>query len=164
MPRNMLVNFPQLLADVNRVVLATEMTLASARDTIRILSWLRAHASHAQVLVVANKVQPALSEISKSDFEASIERKIDLSIPYDLKGASNAAKLGQTFAEANRTTKAGAVLRELAEMVIGASDGTEAAVPAASKKALLSKFDFKTMLVKKDKAPAKTTTKGTAGR
>ena len=40
LPRNMLINFPHLLADVNVVVVATEMTLASARDAIRILSWL----------------------------------------------------------------------------------------------------------------------------
>ena len=149
MPRNMLVNFPQLLADVNAIVLATEMTLASARDSIRLLSWLKNNAPHAQVVVVANKVQVGLSEISKSDFEASIERKIDLSIPYDLKSASNAAKLGQTFAEANRTSKAGSAIRELAQLVIGTSDAAE--VPASGKKTLLSKFDFKTMLGKKDK-------------
>jgi pilus assembly protein CpaE len=168
MPRNMLVNFPQLLADVNMVVLVTEMTLASARDTIRVLSWLRAHASHAQIIVVANKVQVALSEISKGDFEASIERKIGLSIPYDLKGASNAAKLGQTFAEANRTSKAGLILRDLSELVVGAGAADGAVLPVAGKKALLSKFDFKSMLTKKDKAPAlgktRADAKGTAGR
>lgn len=162
LPRNMLVNFPQLLADVNMVVLVTEMTLASARDTIRILSWLRVHASHAQVIVVANKVQPAMSEITKGDFEASIERKIDLSVPYDLKGASNAAKLGQTFAEANRTSKAALMLRDLAQLVVGSSEANETPPPAAGKKALLSKFDFKTMLTKKGKAPASGNTRAEA--
>ncbi len=42
----------------------------AARDTIRILSWLKSNASHAQVIVVANKVLAGVSEISKSDFEA----------------------------------------------------------------------------------------------
>jgi pilus assembly protein CpaE len=159
LPRNMLVNFPQLLADVNVVVLATEMTLASARDSIRLLSWLRVNAPHAEVIVAANKVQPGVAEIGKGDFEASIERKIALSIPYDIKGASNAAKLGQTFAEANRASKAGLAMRELMQMVISLSDAVEAEAPAA-KKALLGKFDFKTMLAKKDKAPpAKAKTK-----
>src|SRR5690606_5339693 len=36
LPRHMLINFPHLLAEVNVVPLATEMTLASARDTISI--------------------------------------------------------------------------------------------------------------------------------
>src|SRR6476620_10698595 len=97
LPRNMLINFPHLLADVNVVILVTEMTLASARDTIRILSWLKANAAHAQVVIVANKVQAGIAEISKQDFEASIERKINFQVPFDLKAATNAAKLGQTF-------------------------------------------------------------------
>ena len=58
LPRNMLINFPHLLADVNVIVLATEMTLASARDTIRILSWLKTNAAHAHPVIVANKFSP----------------------------------------------------------------------------------------------------------
>src|SRR5678815_1571616 len=81
LPRNMLINFPHLLAEVNVVALVTEMTLASARDTSRILSWLKTNAPGAQPLIVANKMQPTTSEISKTDFEASIERKINYAIP-----------------------------------------------------------------------------------
>jgi pilus assembly protein CpaE len=154
LPRNMLINFPHLLAEVNVVVLATEMTLASARDTIRILSWLKTNAAHAQPLIVANKVQAGIAEISKADFEASIERKIDFMVPYDLKAAANAAKLGQTFADANRASKASAAIRQLAEQVIGASD-EEAGNSPAGKKSLLGSFDFKSLLAKKDKAAAR---------
>ena len=102
LPRNMLINFPQLLNDVNVIVVVSELTLAGARDTIRLLSWLKTNASHAQVVVVANKVQAGVAEISKADFESSIERKIAYTVPYDIKAAANAAKLGQTFCEANR--------------------------------------------------------------
>ncbi|MFN3510200.1 pilus assembly protein CpaE [Tsuneonella troitsensis] len=154
LPRNMLINFPHLLADVNVVILATEMTLASARDTIRILSWLKTNAGHAQPLIVANKVQPGVAEISKADFEASIERKIDFTIPYDVKAAANAAKLGQTFAEANRGTKASGAIRQLADRVIGTSD-EESAGDEPAKKSLLGGFDFKSLLAKKDKPSAK---------
>ncbi len=154
LPRNMLINFPHLLADVNVVVLATEMTLASARDTIRILSWLKTNAAHAQPIIVANKVQAGFAEISKADFEASIERKIDFHVPYDLKAAANAAKLGQTFADANRASKAGLAIRQLAERVIGASD-EEAGDSPVGKKSLLGSFDLKSLLAKKDKAPAR---------
>src|SRR3546814_15659296 len=66
MPRNMLINFPQLVADLNVVVLVTEMTLASARDAIRLLSWLQTNAPKARVIVVANKVPPGLAD-RKSD-------------------------------------------------------------------------------------------------
>jgi len=75
-------------------------------------------------------------------------------VPYDLKAASNAAKLGQTFADANRSSKASAAIRDLAERVIGASDEDAADTPAG-KKSLLGSFDFKSLLAKKDKARAK---------
>ncbi len=156
MPRNMLINFPQLLSDVNVVLVVTEMTLASARDAIRILSWLKANAAHIQPIVEANKVQAGGGEISKSDFEASIERKISFSIPYDFKAASNAAKLGQTFADANRSSKAASVVRDIAKAVMGVGDaeavGQDVSKPKSS---LLGKIDLKSMLSMKSKAPAK---------
>ena len=155
LPRNMLINFPHLLGDVNVVVVATEMTLASARDAIRILSWLKTNASHARPIVVANKVQAGMAEISRADFEASIERKINIMIPYDIKAAANAAKLGQTFVQANRSTKAGAAMRELATAVIGsAEDAAAEAIEKApgAKKSLLGKFgDFKSLMPTKAK-------------
>jgi pilus assembly protein CpaE len=159
LPRNMLINFPHLLADVNCVVLTTEYTLASARDAIRILSWLKANAAHVQTIVVANKVQTVAQEISKADFEASIERKVNFAIPYDLKAVTNAAKLGQTFAEANRAAKAGAVMRDIAAQILGLGDveeeGAKAASAAKGGNSLLGKFDIKGLLAKKDGAKAK---------
>jgi len=152
LPRNMLINFPQLLADVNLVILTCELTLASARDTIRLLSWLKTNASHAHPMVVANKVQPSLAEISRADFEASIERKLDFLIPYDLKAATNAAKLGQVFVDANRSSKASAVIRQIAERVIGVSEDKPVAGAGSEKKSLLGGFDFKALLAKKAKS------------
>lgn len=149
LPRNMLINFPHLLADINVVVVATEMTLASARDAIRILSWLKTNAPHAQALVVANKVQTGVAEISKSDFEASIERKINHVIPYDNKAATNAAKLGQTFVDANHSSKASAIIREVAQSILGASEEGADPLEAGGKKSLMGKFDFKSLLSKK---------------
>ena len=150
LPRNMLINFPHLLTDVNLVLLETEMTLASARDTIRILSWLKTNAAHAHPMVIANKVQSGVAEISKADFEASIERKIDFTIPYDVKAASNAAKLGQVFVEANRSAKATAVIKQIADKIVGSSE-EDLAVEAPEKKSLLGTFDLKSLLAKKDK-------------
>ena len=154
LPRNMLINFPHLLGDVNVVVVATEMTLASARDSIRILSWLKSHAAHAVPIVVANKVQSGSAEISKADFEASIERSIDFTIPFDAKAAANAAKLGQPFVEANPQAKATNQIKALAERIMGTSeeDGEEGS--DGSKKSLLAAFDIKSLLAKKNKADA----------
>ncbi|MCH7629493.1 MAG: pilus assembly protein CpaE [Proteobacteria bacterium] len=159
LPRNMLINFPHLLADVNVVVVATELTLAGARDAIRLLSWLKTNAGHAQALVVANKVHAGVGEISKADFEASIERKINVIVPYDIKAAANAAKLGQTFVAANRGTKAGTAMRDLGDAVLALQDDKGDGEKAARKSSgsggsLLGLIDFKKMLAPKAKTPA----------
>ncbi len=154
LPRNMLINFPHLLADVNVALVVVEMTLASARDAIRILSWLKTNAAHVQPIVIANKVQSGVAEISKADFEASIERKINFSIPYDIKAATNAAKLGQTFADANRTAKAGVAIRDVAKQIMGVGEGEILDDKVKSKTSLLGKIDLKGMLSKKAKPAA----------
>ena len=149
LPRNMVVNFPHLLAEVNVAVLATELTLASARDAIRLLSWLKSSAAHARPIVVANKVQSGVAEISRADFETSIERRIDVSVPFDLKAAVRAAKLGQTLVEANGSTRAAAALRELATLVIGTAEENDPAAQSGEpgRKSLLGKIgDFKARL------------------
>jgi pilus assembly protein CpaE len=149
----MLINFPHLLAEVNVVALVTEMTLASARDTIRILSWLKTNAPGAHPIIVANKVQAASGEINKTDFEASIERKINYTIPFDLKAAANAAKLGQTFVDANRSSKAGQAIKDVGKAIVGVAedDGAELAQASNPSSSLLGKFDLKSLLSKKDK-------------
>ena len=161
LPRNMLINFPHVLQEMNVMALVTEMTLASARDTIRILSWLKTNAPAVQPLVIANKVQTGTAEISKADFEASIERKINYVIPFDHKAAVNAAKLGQTFIEANSSTKAAGAIRDIGNAIMGAADEeTGDITDSGGSTSLLGKFDIKSLLKKKpaadaDKAPAK---------
>lgn len=153
LPRNMLINFPHLLTEVNVVTLVTEMTLASARDTIRLLSWLKTNAPGATPLIVANKVQTGVTELNKADFEASIERKINFTIPLDQKAAINAAKLGQTFADANRASKAGSAIGDIARAIVGIGndEGIELERAGTNSSSLLGKFDFKSLLAKKEK-------------
>ncbi|MEM9312493.1 MAG: pilus assembly protein CpaE, partial [Pseudomonadota bacterium] len=95
-----------------------------------------------------------VAEISKADFEASIERRIDFAIPYDVKAASNAAKLGQVFVDANRSSKATAAIKQVAVRIMGASEeDLEGAALNDEKKSLLGGFDLKGLLAKKDKEP-----------
>jgi len=154
LPRNMLVAFPHLVANMNAVVLVTELTLASARDAIRILSWLRTAAPGALPLIVANKVHPGAGEIGKADFEAAIEHKVHFSIPFDQKSAVNAAKLGQTLAEAGGSTKTGATLRAIGRAVVDASPDASADPVQPESSSLLGRFDLKSLMAKKPFAKA----------
>lgn len=154
MPRSIMINFPQLFEQVNVVTVVAEMTLASARDTIRILSWLKTNAPSARTIVVANKMQPGACEIGNADFAAAIERPVDFAIPYDHKAAINAARLGQTFAEANRGAKSAAPLLALARAIADPAvpqdeDGAGDKAPVS----LLGRFDLRSMLQAKQKAP-----------
>jgi pilus assembly protein CpaE len=123
LPRGMLVQHPHLVADVQTAVLVAEFTLAAARDAIRILSWFKSNAPQTRVIVVANRVQPAAQlEISRKDFEGSIERKVDFVIPYDAKLTAQAAKLGKPIADAGKGSKTIAPLVELVEDILDATD------------------------------------------
>ncbi|WP_230278938.1 pilus assembly protein CpaE [Croceicoccus sp. Ery15] len=151
LPRNMLINFPHVLADADVFVLATELTLSGARDAIRILSWVATNASHMKPIVVANRVTSGAGEISKADFEASIERKIDFIMPMDVKTATQAAKVGQVFVEANRASKASAVLRDLARTIMAANGDEKATAGgggASNSGSLMEKFGLGGMKAK----------------
>jgi pilus assembly protein CpaE len=137
-PRGMMVQFPHLFHEVQSVVLVADLTLASTRDTIRILAWLKNNAPQAGVVVVANRVHPSLTEISRKDFEGSIEREIDFVIPYDHKAAVNAAKLGKPLAEAAKSGKIGQALANLSVKLLEAVSDD---IPAEGKKAKPSLMD-----------------------
>jgi pilus assembly protein CpaE len=153
LPRSMLIAYPHLMHDVNVVVIVCELTLASARDTIRLLAWLRSNAPHCTPVVVANKVQAANTEVSRKDFEGSIERKIDLVLPFDSKATAQAAKVGKPLVDGARGSKIAAgivALSDLAQTTIVAP--TEEGVtdtPVATKKSMMG--GFKAMLSKKPK-------------
>ena len=120
LPRHMLVQHPMLLQDVATTVVVTELTLAATRDTIRILSWLRANAPATRIVLVANKVPAAgLEEVARKEFEASVEQKIDVVIPYDAKLSAQAAKVGKPIAEVAKGTKLGMAFGELITLVMG---------------------------------------------
>lgn len=161
LPRGMLVQHPHLMQDVQSTVIVTELTLAAARDVIRILSWLKANAPQASVTVVANRVSTAAGEITRKDFESSIERKIDFAVPADAKVVTQAAKLGKTVGEVGKGTKLGSALLEIANRVaataetVAAADDKKGAKPKSEgKTSLLGKFNLKSMLAGKDKAKA----------
>jgi pilus assembly protein CpaE len=128
LPRNMLVQHPHLLHDVQAAVVVTEFTLAATRDTIRILSWLKSNAPQCRVMVVANKVPAGDYEISRKDFESSIERKIDLVVPLDAKLAAQSAKLGKPLAAVGKTTKVGPLLVDLATKLLATVDAGETGI------------------------------------
>lgn len=155
LPRSMLIAYPHLMHDVNVVVIVCELTLASARDTIRLLAWLRSNAPHCAPIVIANKVQ-TVSEVTRKDFEGSIERKIDLVLPYDPKATAQAAKVGKPLIDGARGSKVSSGIATLGDMAQNMSAqpaddaATKAPTEAAAKKSSMM-GGLKAMLSKKQK-------------
>ncbi len=149
LPRSMVIAYPHLMQEVNIAVVTTELTLAAARDTIRVLAWLKQNAPHCKTLIVANKVQPAVLEISKKDFESTIERKVDLALPFDAKSASQSAKLGQPIVAAVKGSKVSTGIIALADMIAGTAIEVVADAPdkPKAKKSVLG--GFKSLMAKK---------------
>ena len=160
MPRAQLIQHPHLINDIQIAVVVTELTLAAARDTIRILSWLKSNAPGTQVIVVANRVPAGGQlEINRKDFEGSIERRIDFLIPYDQKLAAQAAKLGKPMAEAGKGSKTVVPLIDLANRLMATGDVVDSSAKAAGGKkdggksggqSLIGKFaDLKSLMPRK---------------
>jgi pilus assembly protein CpaE len=154
LPRSMLVQFPHLLNECHAIVLVVEFTLAATRDTIRLLSWLKANAPQCRVIVVANRAAPSsLLEVSRKDFEQSIERAVDVVIPYDPKSATTAAKLGQPLAKGAKATKVAQPLAQVLTLTVSSADAAEAE-PVEARGSLLGKLgNLKALLAKKPEVP-----------
>ena len=102
------------------------------------------------MIVVANGVpNGGALEISRSDFEQSIERSVDIVFPMDAKLAAQSAKLGKPLAEI-ATGKIAAPFNSLVNMVLSHAS-EEGASPEAEKKSGGSKSlvnNLKSMLAK----------------
>jgi len=150
LPRHMLIQFPHMVHDAHVAVIVAELTLAATRDTIRVLAWLKSNAPQTKVIVVANAVPSGGAlEISRKDFEQSIERSVDIVIPADGKLAAQAAKLGKPMAEV-ASGKMASPFTALSNMVLShaTEDGAaaEAAAAGAGAKSLVD--NLKSMLSK----------------
>lgn len=149
LPRQVLIPFPHLVSEAGTILLVSDVTLAAARDTIRLLSWFKQNVPGARVVLVANKFQNAIGELSRKEFESSIERQIDIVIPFDPKLVSQSAKLGKSYAETCKGAKSAQVWNNLMRLILDGADveAEEAQVAAAKGKAggsLLGKLGLMT--------------------
>lgn len=133
-PRQVLIPFPHLVAEAGTILLVTDVTLAAARDTIRLLSWFKQNVPGARVVLVANKFQSAVGELSRKEFESSIERQIDVVIPFDPKLVCQSAKLGKSYAEVCKGTKAAQVWSNLMRLILDGADVEAEEAQAATAK------------------------------
>jgi len=147
MPRSVPIQHPQLLAELQHVVVVSDLTLAGTRDTIRLLSWLKANAPGAQPTVIANRVPASPPpEVNRRDFEASIEHQVDFAVPFDAKAAVDAAKQGKCLADAAAGSKLTAPITALATSLGGTAD-----IPLDDRRTPSLLGNFRTLLAGKSR-------------
>jgi pilus assembly protein CpaE len=137
-----------MVHDAHVAVVVSELTLAATRDTIRVLAWLKSNAPQTKVIVCTNRMPSGGAlEISKKDFEQSIERSVDIVFPLDGKLAAQAAKLGTPMAEV-ATGKMAVPFNTLSNMVLShaTEEGMAADVKTETAKSLVD--NLKSMLAK----------------
>ncbi len=135
MPRHMILNFPHLLEKVDTIVVVIELTLASARDTIRLLGWLKKNAANSRTIIVANNVAAGQSEVSQKDFSGSIEQNIEVVIPYDRPAVLAAARQAQPLAQSGRKNASVGAMRDLSTMLLqnGSQDTSRSKIRPGNK-------------------------------
>jgi len=105
------------------------------------------------VIVVANKAVAGAQEVTRKDFEHSIERKVDVVIPFDARLAAQSAKLGQPLARTAKAAKIAQPFERLLALTLeqGGEDGAEDAGGGS----LLGKLGgLKSLIAKKPKEAA----------
>ena len=125
-PRGVVTNHPHILQEVSDIVIVADLSLAATRDTIRLLSFVQEAAPSANITLITSKVAPGMNnEVTQKDFETSVERKADWSIPLDTKSALVSAKKGKSMPQAAKGSKPVRACRELAEKIVGVAKKKE---------------------------------------
>ena len=90
--------------------------------------------------------------MSRKDFEHSIERKVDVVLPFDPKSATQAAKLGQPLAKASKSSKLTQPLLQLLNLSLENANGEGGAEEEGASSSLLGKLgSFQSLVAKKPK-------------
>lgn len=106
LPRTIVADYPMLISETDEIILVSDLSLAATRDMVRFISYCKSVAPQVKVRVLLNKVGgPGLIEVSKKDFEATIEQHVDWEIPLDSKLMIQVAKSGKILSQSAKNSK-----------------------------------------------------------
>ncbi len=139
-----LIDIPRALTDAayraiqlsSVVVIASDLSLAGMRDSVRLLKFIRENNPSAHIIVIVNRIgENPKAEIPLAEFEKGLGRKIDFKIAFEANAVLNAANLGRPLIETGGP--AARVIDQLAERLAGPGPK---APPQRTVKSLLARF------------------------
>ncbi len=120
LPRHLAASQKRLLATAHDIVLATEMSLAGIRDTLRIRTMLKGLGSTARITQIAARIGPAHpAAVDEASFTKGAGAKIDFILPDDPKNVTAANNAGKTLGAIAPSAPLTKVLRDLATHLAG---------------------------------------------
>jgi pilus assembly protein CpaE len=111
-----------VLSAANRLVIVCERSLAGLRDTIRLQTLMREHASQTQVLMVDAGASGEPATVGKSEFEKAVGKSLDVTLSHDAKSAAAATNAGQPLPLAASRSPVARELEQLVSALVGTGE------------------------------------------
>lgn len=113
-PRHVLTDRPDALEGLTDLVVVSDLTLSSLRDTNRLMRFLQSQGNKAQTQIVANRVdKKEPGEIDAKEFDRELEGTLGRRIGADAENFAKAALAGKPLGEAAPKSRTMADLRGL---------------------------------------------------
>ncbi|HYM01605.1 MAG TPA: AAA family ATPase [Stellaceae bacterium] len=110
----------QVISSADATMVVSDLSLASLRDTMRIVDLARTLQAPAKPLIIANQIGAShRGEVGQPEFERGIGGSIDIGIPFDVKAALAVAHSGKALPAAASSSKAAIEIRKLATRLAG---------------------------------------------
>jgi len=120
LPRHLGEEIRRMLTLSGTIGIVTDLSLASARDTLRLADFAKTLTPAARHLVVANNVGAKhRGEIAQGEFERVTAIHLDYAVPFEPSAALTTSSTGNVLTSALRHTKAAAALRDVAMRLAG---------------------------------------------
>lgn len=117
LPRSAVGFRNRVLKLATHVILVTDLTLASLRDSIRLLSMAEENAGGTPITVIANRAGGKHGAMSKADFQKTLGRQIDYLLPEDRKALKQAADTGKPLPVAAKSSRMVGGIRDIARKI-----------------------------------------------
>lgn len=128
LPRSAVGFRHRVLQAATQIVLVTDLTLASLRDSIRLLSMVEESAGGKPITIVANRAGGKAESMNKTDFQKTLGRAIDHVILEERKAMKQAADAGKPLPVAVKSARTVIEMRSLARKIVPAKRGKKGAL------------------------------------
>jgi pilus assembly protein CpaE len=120
LPRHLDELVRRTLTIATTIGVVTDLSLAAARDTLRLVEFNRVLAPTAKHMVLGNQVgAPHRGEVGRTEFERVVGLSLDAGIPFEAQAALTTSSTGTALPAALRNSKAAAELGALTEQICG---------------------------------------------